>query len=286
MTVHTTARGFPYPDNDTPPDFQRDFEALAVRSDGEFIVNTYANIPAPGVVGREFYASDRGRSYVDIGSAWIPHGGAPPLVSVLPPTPYEGQEVYFQTATMETLSLIWHLRYRGTRVGGAANPNTSKWEVLNPTPWSVKAGSSANDDIPVNTWIDFSNPPTGLDYGSAYTFSPLLAGLPDGLYDLRYGGDLYALPLAGETSQITALGMGIRINGGAFPTAADGWGSDRHEGGSYQVSPAHSRPRLQLSAGNNSVIGVFYISAISHDTGTLRIHRQGCYISATPIALT
>lgn len=59
----------------------------------------------------------------------------PPLVSVLPASPVDGQEVYFQNAAMRLQGAIWHLRFRDTLglsfyqwefLGGAALETSSQ----------------------------------------------------------------------------------------------------------------------------------------------------------------
>lgn len=68
-----------------------------------------------------------------IGALWIDTDEvltslAPYLVTALPSSPPDGQEVYFQNAAMEPFGIIWHLRYR------AASASSMKWEVLGAPP--------------------------------------------------------------------------------------------------------------------------------------------------------
>jgi hypothetical protein len=64
--------------------------------------------------------------------AMVPAPGASgSLVSVLPSSPVDGQEVYFQNAAMVTDGLIWHLRYR------SAAPGSYKWEFIGGSPLYV-----------------------------------------------------------------------------------------------------------------------------------------------------
>jgi hypothetical protein len=63
--------------------------------------------------------------------------GAPPLVSALPGSPNNGDEVYFQSAAMATAGLVWHLRYRSA--GG-----TYKWECISGNPLYVRADTARN----------------------------------------------------------------------------------------------------------------------------------------------
>ena len=61
------------------------------------------------------------------GPAW-----SPTVVTALPGSPTDGQEVYLQTSAMATAQLIWHLRYR------AAASGSYKWEVLGGAPIYAK----------------------------------------------------------------------------------------------------------------------------------------------------
>ena len=50
------------------------------------------------------------------------------LVSSLPVSPVDGQEIYYQSAAMATDGIIWHLRYR------LLSPSIYKWEFLGGPP--------------------------------------------------------------------------------------------------------------------------------------------------------
>ncbi|MBA3583415.1 MAG: hypothetical protein H0W36_02600 [Gemmatimonadetes bacterium] len=51
-------------------------------------------------------------------------GVTPPLVTSLPASPADGREVYYQSAAMAALGIVWHLRYRSGATG------SYKWEYL------------------------------------------------------------------------------------------------------------------------------------------------------------
>jgi len=57
---------------------------------------------------------------------------APARVTALPGSPFDGQEVYFQSAAMATEGVVWHLRYR------AAASGSYKWEFLGGPPMSTE----------------------------------------------------------------------------------------------------------------------------------------------------
>lgn len=54
------------------------------------------------------------------------------VVTALPTSPYDGQEVFYQSAAMASdgENIIWHLRYRGTAGGNG-------WEFIGGAPWSA-----------------------------------------------------------------------------------------------------------------------------------------------------
>ena len=74
-------------------------------------------LPVPGDAGPADYVTDTGaicdRLDIVVGR---------PLVSVLPDSPADGQEVYFLADAAN--GIVWHLRYR------AASPSTYKWELV------------------------------------------------------------------------------------------------------------------------------------------------------------
>lgn len=69
------------------------------------------------------------------------------LVSTLPSAPVDGQEVFYQTASMATDGIAWHLRYR------SGSASTYKWELVGGLPWqsTVTAGQS-NSGTSNATW--------------------------------------------------------------------------------------------------------------------------------------
>lgn len=62
--------------------------------------------------------------YLDTTSGPIP----PTYVTSLPGSPYDGQVVYYQSAAMATLGVVWQLRYRATASG------SYKWEFIGGSP--------------------------------------------------------------------------------------------------------------------------------------------------------
>jgi hypothetical protein len=77
--------------------------------------------------------------------------GRPPLVTALPGSPTEGQEIYYQSAAMAALGIAWHLRYRA-----AANASAYKWDFVGGS--ALSAFVAAPEDASVST--AFVLPPT------------------------------------------------------------------------------------------------------------------------------
>jgi hypothetical protein len=65
-----------------------------------------------------------------------PPSGAPPLVSVLPSSPSDGQEVYYLADA--TNGIIWHLRYR------SGSPSAYKWEYIGGSDLFALVATAAN----------------------------------------------------------------------------------------------------------------------------------------------
>lgn len=73
-------------------------------------------------------------------------------VSVLPASPYDGQEVLFQNTAMGNDGIIWRLRYR------AAISDAYKWEFLGGAAlYSEGAGGTVNG-WPTGVWAPFTDP--------------------------------------------------------------------------------------------------------------------------------
>ena len=79
--------------------------------------------------------------WVDTDAVAQPTG--PPIVASLPGTPYDGQEVYYQSAAMAANGVAWHLRYRAA-AGGAF-----KWEFVGGGSWTF-TGTDAAAGVPVS----------------------------------------------------------------------------------------------------------------------------------------
>ena len=88
--------------------------------------------------GVEVYEQASQPSSTNVGALWIDSDEAPPafvsqipLVTSLPGSPIDGQEVYYQSAAMAADGVVWHLRYR------ASSSSAYKWEYLGGPPLSA-----------------------------------------------------------------------------------------------------------------------------------------------------
>lgn len=167
---NTPVYALPYPTLSDTADVPRDIQALATKLDG-------LSGLAPG----------------------------PPLVSALPGSPVDGQEVYYQSTAMATNGIVWQLRYR------AASASIYKWEYVGGTP--------LYHDIPTNE--AFNNVATPVDPATpGPTVTPALAGD----YDASMGCNFFAA--AASNVQIHLIRMSdttavLRIDASvAGPSAA------------------------------------------------------------------
>lgn len=67
----TTTRGFRYPALSDTPDVPRDIGNLAADVDADHSQGTFATRPAAAKIGRRYYATDTGITYLDTGTAWV-----------------------------------------------------------------------------------------------------------------------------------------------------------------------------------------------------------------------
>jgi microcystin-dependent protein len=81
--------------------------------------------------GAPIYEQPADPGTVEVGAIWIDTDETPyawssgiPYVTVLPTSPIDGQEVYYQNTAMATYGITWHLRYR------ASSTSAYKWEFV------------------------------------------------------------------------------------------------------------------------------------------------------------
>lgn len=140
---------------------------------------------------------------VVMGSLWVDTDEQPPmwvaqipLVSVLPSNPFDGQEIYYQSAAMAANGEIFHLRYR------AASASGNKWESISGSKLvtqGVSGSTTSATPTPVGTGITV----------------PLA-----GDYDVEWGG-MFGRTISTEWNHIYMYaGDGTRVTQGLYWTRA------------------------------------------------------------------
>lgn len=160
---------------------------------------------------------------------------APSLVSVLPSSPYDGQEVYFQTTAMATAGIVWHLRYR------AAASGSYKWEFLGGPPLAHEIVTS--EVLQANSSAAF---------GDAVTVGPLVAVPLAGEFDYVFGGKFH-----GDNGG-AAFNIGIQL-GSAVADGTTSSGADSSLVGNWTFSLTNAIRRTRAQA----------------ETATVKYYRAG-----------
>lgn len=85
---------------------------------------------------------------ISIGTLWIDTDEPPPkftspIVSALPPAPFDGQEIYYQNVAMATDGVVWHFRYR------EGSTSAYKWEKIGGS--KLYAQSTVPQNVPTTT---------------------------------------------------------------------------------------------------------------------------------------
>lgn len=150
---------------------------------------------------------------------------ARPLVSALPGSPYDGQEILFQTAAMVTAGIgPWLFRYR------SASASTYKWEFIGGAPWAANRDTADNVASPTqNAWISF-------DANDPSVTVPL-------------AGDYAVLNVAQFSNDTGAMAFQIGVRVGATdPTSFVDVGVDQSEAAGKVTSMSHHKKVLGVSA--------------------------------------
>lgn len=152
----------------------------------------------------EVYEQPGQPSAPSVGAIWIdtdaiPAAAAqygPPLVTALPTTPYDGQEISLLVDSAN--GIVWHMRYR------AASPNTQKWEFLGGLPLYsyLYAPSVPNQTswISPSDWPAIPIPIAGL-YGDWFVES----GVRISTSNIRSSANFATMMTGFGTAQITGM---------------------------------------------------------------------------------
>jgi hypothetical protein len=133
-----------------------------------------------------FVSDEKGSSKQPQGGFTNPSEPKTELVSVLPGSPVDGQQVYFQNTTMATAGVVWHLRYR------SASSSAHKWEFVGGSSLQT-FNESTSHAFTANTWEAMS------------ATLELMAPLP-GDYEVRYTG---ALNTAATSNPVVWVGVSV-----------------------------------------------------------------------------
>jgi hypothetical protein len=148
-------------------------------------VNGYASLGADGKVP----------------TAQLPALGAPPLVTVLPASPTDGQEVIL-TDSLTAPTYQWGLRYR------AGSTHVHKWEFIGGTSLTAEVGADQSTATS-GAWVDLA------------TVGPQMTVPRAGLYDIGYGSDgyvssttgqLFIGPAAGATTPLASIAFVCNVS--------------------------------------------------------------------------
>lgn len=144
--------------------------------------------------------------------------GAPTLVSVLPTSPADGDEIYFQTAAMGVDGIAWHLRYN------AASGSAYKWECVGPA--DLHAFANASENFTGTAPADFAGGPSltlplagdylaswggNAGHSGSNQSARLLVAATGFAYDINFSAS-YLQP-AGTNSGFSAVSRIHRVNG-------------------------------------------------------------------------
>lgn len=131
---------------------------------------TFAGKPAAGKAGRLYRCTDTGQWLADTGTVWVDLNAAPALVSSLPGSPFDGQEIYYSADP--TNGVVWHLRYRSAAGG------SYKWEFV--------GGGQLTAEVAA---AEFSNSSSYVDLA---TVGPSITVPLAGDYEVAFGAEMTA----------------------------------------------------------------------------------------------
>jgi len=161
---------------------------------------TFAQRPtaATDLEGLVYTATDIGLTYLCTSAAWTVISASPLLVSTLPASPQDRQEVIYQSAAMATAGVSWHLRYRSAATG------IYKWEYIGGPPlWSYVAASE--NAVSGFVWTDLT------------TLGPDITVPLGGDYDVVFG----ARQTTGPAQNTVGYSIGLATAAGGTPAITE-----------------------------------------------------------------
>jgi hypothetical protein len=204
----TPVFALPYPSLSDTADVPRDIQALAVRLDGLSLV--------------------------------------PPVVTALPGSPVDGQEIYYQADA--AAGIYWHLRYRAGATGAY------KWEFVGGSPLTDEWLASEGSGVSANAW------------GGISANDPLVTVPLAGDYDAQHS--------VGLTNSVNALiSIGLKI-GATEPVGGTNNVNSFVTGGTWATLV--QRRRLSALAAATAISQRYFTNA----AGTLT--RSSAHLALTP----
>jgi hypothetical protein len=126
-----------------------------------------------------------------------------PVVTALPSSPADGDEVYLQTAAMATDGAMWHLRYR------AASSSAYKWEFIGGP--RLYGRVQTNEACTSSTYAALATPGPSIVLPLAGDYDLLLEANPNNFTNGTQGIMSFDI---GATAAVDADSMGMYFNTG------------------------------------------------------------------------
>jgi hypothetical protein len=175
-----------------------------------------ASLPAVGDECLIAY-DERGDPWV---VSWVTAAPSAALLAALPASPFDGQAIYFQSASMAEAGVIWHLRYR------AASASAHKWEFVGGPPIAsevaAQQGTKATSFVDLATAGPSITAPLAGDYeigvamrginaAADFAVSGLLVGAEPSSWQIVLGGTAATQANVARTARLADLAAAIVV---------------------------------------------------------------------------
>jgi hypothetical protein len=196
-------------------DIDAGFQALAEDVDSKFAgfsAGVRSSRPpstsgSPGIAGRRYRSTDTGQVDEDTGTGW--RTVVPALVTALPGSPDDGQEVDFVADATD--GVIWRFRYR------AASSSAYKWEFVGGPPLTAEVAAFESTAV-LNSYVDLATigPSITVQLAGEYLIS-LGAHIQPDTGDADMAPALGAIA-ATDANSVSVLGSGATVSHQAWRT--------------------------------------------------------------------
>lgn len=196
-----------------------------------------------------FVSDEKGSSKEPQGGFTNPSEPKTELVSALPGSPVDGQEVYFQNTTLAAEGVVWHLRYR------SASSSSHKWEFVGGP--AMQTGYLGNTEKKTEALQEL-------------TSGPKLTVPVSGEYDIGFSIRVESLEAATRTiSALPLINGATGLKGVEFVCSAAG-------GNFFGATLGLYVQRANLTAAQVLSAGIL-------QAGTQAVNFQGGYITLCPV---